>query len=108
MQPILKNIKPLFGRVLVQRYVPPKKSSSGILLPDSKLSSNIGKIVDVGPGKVNDNGQVIKPHIQVGQFVILPEYGAVKLPKTQTHEDLVIYQEEDIIAVVEGDFNDRL
>jgi chaperonin GroES len=108
MQPVLKSIKPLFGRVLVQRYVAPKKSSSGMILPDSKLSSNIGTIIDVSAGKLGENGQMIKPHLQVGQTVILPEYGAIRLPKTQTHEDLVIYQEEDIIAVVEGEFNNKL
>jgi len=42
MQPIVKSVKPLAGRVLVQRYIPSKKSSSGVLLPESKSVSNIG------------------------------------------------------------------
>ena len=51
-QQLLKKVQPLLGRVLVQKLVPPKKTGNGILLPDSKLTTNIGKIVAVGSGKV--------------------------------------------------------
>lgn len=108
MQPLLKSVKPLMGRVLVQRYVPPKKTQSGVLLPESKTNSNIGKVLEVGPGKTGENGQLIKPVLQNGQFVLLPEYGGVRVPKTDNNDDLVIYQEEDIIAVVEGEFNNKI
>ena len=108
MQPVLKKVSPLMGRVLVQKYVPPKKTSSGVLLPESKMSSNIAQILEVGPGKIADNGQLIKPTLKAGQYVLLPEYGGVKVPKMEGKEDLVLYQEEDILAVVEGDFNNKI
>lgn len=103
MQP-LKSVKPLLGRVLVQKYVPPKKSTAGILLPDSKSINNIAKVLEVGPGRLTENGSTVKSSLQAGQYVLLPEYGGVKIPKTVDQEDLYIYQHEDIIAVVEGDF----
>ena len=96
------------GRILVQKYVPSKKTSNGILLPDSKNTSNVALVLEVGPGKVNDNGNLIKPTLKAGQWVLLPEYGGVKVPKTESKEELLIYQEEDIIAVVEGDFNTKI
>jgi chaperonin GroES len=108
MQPVLKKVQPLLGRVLIQKYVPSKKTSSGVLLPDSKNTSNIGLVVEVGSGKLNENGQQIKPTLKAGQYVLLPEYGGVKVPKTESKEELVIFQEEDIIAVVEGDFNTKI
>ena len=107
MQP-LKNVKPLLGRVLVQKYVAPKKTTSGILLPDSKTVNNIAKVIDVGPGRVTENGNTVKSVLQAGQYVLLPEYGGVKIPKTEKYEELYIYQHEDIIAVVEGTFNDKI
>ena len=107
MQP-LKNVKPLLGRVLVQKFVPPKKTSSGILLPDSKNVSNIAKVIEVGPGRVSENGNTIKTELKSGQYVLLPEYGGVKIPKTETYEDLYIFQHEDIIAIVEGEFNNKI
>ena len=108
MQPVLKKVNPLFGRVLVQKYVPSKKTSSGVLLPDSKNTSNIGLVLEVGSGRINQNGQVIKPNLKPGQYVLLPEYGGVKVPKTESKEELVIFQEDDIVAVVEGDFNNKI
>lgn len=108
MQPALKKVQPLLGRVLVQKYLPPKKTSSGVLLPESKMASNIGQVLEVGPGKVNENGQQIQPSLKQGQFVLLPEYGGYKVPKVENQENLIIFQEEDIIAVVEGDFNTKV
>lgn len=108
MQPKLKSVTPLLGRVLIQKYVPPKKTSSGVLLPDSKVTSNIGKVIEVGPGKLNEKGENIKLRLKKGEYVLLPEYGGYKIPKTETHDDLVIYQEEDIIAVVQGEFNTNI
>jgi len=108
MQPVLKKVQPLLGRILIQKYVPPKKTSSGVLLPENKMASNIGQVVEVGPGRINENGQQIKPSLKQGQFVLLPEYGGYKVPKTNGEENLIIYQEEDIIAVVEGEFNTKV
>lgn len=108
MQPVIKKVQPLMGRVLVQKYVAPRKTASGVLLPEAKNSSNIGIVLDVGAGKINDNGQVIKPTLKAGQYVLLPEYGGLRVPKTENKEDLAIYQEEDILAIVEGDFNMKI
>ena len=106
MQP-LKKVQPLLSRVLVQKVVPPKKTSNGILLPDSKVASNIGQVVEVGPGS-NVDGVFVKTTLKVGQFVLLPEYGAVKVPKVDGKDDLLIYSESDILAVVEGEFNTKI
>ena len=64
----------------------------------------LGKVVEVGVGKQNAQGNLVKPNLIVGQFVMLPEFGGVKLPKISkdsADEELVLFQEEDIIAVVE-------
>lgn len=107
MQP-LKKVKPLLGRVLVQKYVPPKKSSSGILLPDSKNVNNVAKVIDVGSGRITDTGAVVAPVLKAGDFVLLPEYGGMKVPKTDGLEELYIYQQDDIVAVIEGEFNNKI
>lgn len=108
MQPALKQIRPLLGRVLIQKYVPPKKTTSGVLLPNSKEGLNIGKVIAVGPGKLTDEGKVLTPAVKVGDYVLLPQYGSSAVPKTEGLEDLAIYQSEDIIAIVEGDFNNKV
>jgi len=107
MQPSIKKVQPLFGRVLVQRFVPSKKTSSGVLLPESKNASNFGQVLEVGTGKF-EKGQLVQPTLKSGQYVLLPEYGGIKVPKTDGKDDLVIFQEEDIVAIVEGDFNTKI
>ena len=64
-------------------------------------------VLSIGDGFV-PNGTLIKPSLKPGQYVLLPEYGGAKAPKVQDQENLVLYQEEDIIAVVEGEFNTKI
>ena len=104
----LKKVQPLLGRVLIQKLVPPKKTGTGILLPDSKVSSNIGKVLSVGSGKVLDNGSVATIYVKQGDYVLLPDYGGVKVPKTNDQEELYLYHADDLLAVVEGDFNNKI
>ena len=100
-----QKVKPMLNRVLVKKIEAPTKTAGGILLPENKNKNiRIGKVVEVGDGKHNAQGTLVKPNLTIGQYVMLPEYGGVNLPKISkdsTEGDLVIFQEEDIIAVVE-------
>ena len=97
------RIRPLLDRVVIRKIEPPKKTSGGILLPEAKGGLNrIGVVVSVGEGRHNDNGQLVRTTLQVGQHVLLPEYGGAKVPKQQdSQEELYIYNENDIIAILE-------
>ena len=100
------KVMPMLNRVLVKKIGGPVKSAGGLLLPDKNKNLKIAKVVEVGTGKVTGAGVLLKPTLSVGQYVMLPDYGGVKVPKGQEagEEELFIFQEEDIIAVVEGDF----
>ena len=100
-----KKVTPLYSRVLIKKLVPKAKSVGGVLLPENKLGpSNIGQVVETGQGKVLENGVQVSCYLKQGQYVLLPDYGGVKVPKTENNENLFIYQEDDILGVVEGDF----
>ncbi len=100
------KVKPMLNRVLIQKVGGPTKSASGLLLPDKNKNIKIGKVLEIGSGKLNAQGQVVKPTLSVGQFVMLPDYGGVKVPRANEKDEpeILIFQEEDIIAVVEGEF----
>jgi chaperonin GroES len=100
------KIRPLLNRVLVKRLEAKTKTAGGILLPSEKnTNTRIGVIIDAGTGKYNERGQFIKNSVEVGQYVLLPEYGAVKVPKQKGVEtELYIYNVNDILGVVDGDF----
>ena len=100
-----QKIQPMLNRILIKKLEAPTKTAGGILLPENKNKNiRIGQVVEIGEGKYNSQGTLIKPNLTVGQYVMLPEYGGVQLPKNlkdSNDEEFVIFQEEDIIAVVE-------
>ena len=96
------KIKPLLDRVVVRKIEPPKKTSGGILLPEAKGGmSRVGVVVSVGEGRHSETGFLVKTTLKVGQNVLLPEYGGAKVPKQDSEDELYIYSENDIIAVLE-------
>jgi chaperonin GroES len=99
------KVRPLLSRVLIKKIENPTKTAGGILLPDKGGNSRIGCVLETGSGKMTNKGEIVKPSLQVGQFVMLPEYGGVRVPSTNEKEELYIYQEDDILGIVEGTFN---
>jgi chaperonin GroES len=94
------NIKPLFDFVLVKPMEGETKTPSGIVLPDSaKEKPQVGEIMAVGPGGVNDEGKVTPMLVKVGQKVLYKKWGGNEV-KVGTQEWLLIEQ-KDIMAVVE-------
>jgi chaperonin GroES len=78
-----------------------EKTKSGILLPDSasKGRPEQGKVVAVGPGKKNKQGQIIPMSAKVGQKVLFKKYSSNEI-KVEEKEYLII-EENDILAVIE-------
>jgi chaperonin GroES len=96
------KIRPLLNRVLVKRLAQPSKTTGGILLPEkSGAQLKVGMVTDVGPGRTHLSGFFVKTSLKPGDFVLLPDYGGVRVPKVnEKDEDFLIFQEEDILGVV--------
>jgi len=93
------NIKPLFDYVLVKPLPQEEVTPSGIVIPDTaKEKPQVGKIMAVGPGGVNDDGKVLPMVVKVGQKVIYKKWGGNEV-KVGTEEWLLIEQ-KDVMAVV--------
>ncbi|OJD24745.1 hypothetical protein ACJ73_03886 [Blastomyces percursus] len=72
----VKNLAPLLDRVLVQRIKAEAKTASGIFLPESSVKEmNQGKVLAVGPGALDKNGNRIAMGVAVGDKVLIPQYG---------------------------------
>lgn len=94
------NIRPLFDNILVKPLEPEQRTASGILLPDSaKEKSQIGEVMAVGPGAVDDNGKTIPVQVKVGQKVLYKEWGGSKV-RVGTEEWMVL-DEKEILAIVD-------
>ena len=78
-----------------------EKSRGGIVLPDtaSKERPEQGKVVAVGPGRLNLKGQRVPMELKKGDVVLFSKYGPNEV-KVDGKEYLVA-KEEDILAILE-------
>lgn len=94
------KIRPLADKVLVQRLEAETKTTGGIVLPDSaKEKPQRGKIVNVGKGKVLDDGTLKKVQVKKGDTVLFTSYAGTDV-KIDGKEYLIM-DESDIMAVIE-------
>ena len=93
------KLKPLSDRVVVKANDAEEKTASGIILPDTaKEKPQIGTILAVGAGKVNDSGTLIKVTLKKGDSVLYGKYSGTEI--NIGGDDLLIMRESDILAVL--------
>jgi chaperonin GroES len=101
MATTLNKVKPLSDYLLVEPLAKETTLPSGIVIPDTvKEKPQEGKVVAVGPGRRDDDGNRIPMEIKVGDVVMYKKWGGTEL-KIEGKEVLLV-KEEDILAVVEG------
>jgi chaperonin GroES len=97
---VRQNIKPLFDYILVKPLQQEEVTPSGIVLPDTaKEKPQVGQVMAVGPGGMNDQGKILPMLIKAGQKVLYKKWGGNEI-KVGSEEWLLIEQ-KDIMAVVE-------
>ncbi len=93
------NLKPLQDRVVVKPAEAEEISKGGIILPDTaKEKPQQGEVMAVGPGKVADNGQLIKSQVKKGDKVLYGKYSGTEI--TVDDVDYLIVRESDIFAIL--------
>ena len=94
------NIRPLADKVLVERVEAQSKTAGGIVLPDTaKEKPQKGKIVNVGEGKLLDDGTRREVQVKKGDLVLFTSYAGTEI-KVDGNEYLIM-DESDIMAVIE-------
>ncbi len=93
------NLKPLQDRVVVKAAEAEEISKGGIILPDTAQEKpQQGEIVAVGPGKIADSGELIKPQVKKGDKVLYGKYSGTEI--TVEGEEYLIVRESDIFAII--------
>ena len=93
------NLKPLGDRVIVKPMEAEEKTKGGIILPDTAKEKPIeGTIVAAGPGKVSDDGKVVKMEVKVGDKVLYGKYSGTEV--IVDGEEYLIMRENDIFAII--------
>ncbi len=95
------KIRPLNDRILVQRVEEEEKTAGGIIIPDNAKEKPVeGKIVAVGPGKLNDVGERVALQVKKGDAVLFSKYGGTDIKLDG--DDYLIMREDDVLGVIEG------
>jgi chaperonin GroES len=94
------KLKPLDDRVVIKPLEAQEKTSGGIFLPDTaKEKPQIGKVVWVGPGKMQDDGKRSSMSVKKNDEVIYGKYMGNEIEIDG--EKYVITRESDLLGIVE-------
>ena len=95
------DLQPLGDRLIVEALEEEETTSSGIVLPDTaKEKPQRGRVLAVGPGPRDENGNYITMEIAEGDEIIFSKYGGTEI-KVEG-EDLLVLRESDVLAKVES------
>jgi chaperonin GroES len=96
------KLQPLGDRLIVEVIEEEEVTSSGIVLPDTaKEKPQRGRVLAVGPGPRDEDGEYIKMDLEENDEIIFSKYGGTEI-KLGT-EDVLILRESDVLAKVIGD-----
>lgn len=95
------HFKPLSNHIFLEPLEEEKKTKSGIVLPETaeKEKPIKGKVLAVGPGKLNEKGERVPMSVKVGDTVLFKKYGPDEIEIDE--KKYLVGDEEDILAIIE-------
>jgi chaperonin GroES len=84
----------------VRRIEEEEKTKGGLIIPDTaKEKPQEGKVIAVGKGKVNDDGELRPLDVHKGDRILFGKYSGTEI-ELEGEEHLII-REDDVLAVLE-------
>lgn len=94
------KVRPLADRILVKREEPSETMRGGIIIPDTaKEKPQEGRVVAVGPGKVDDQGKRVPMEVKKGDRILMGKYSGSEVKING--EEHIIMREDDVLAIIE-------
>ncbi len=95
-----QKIRPLHNRLIIQRLDEDEKTSGGIIIPDTaKEKPQQGTVLEAGPGKRDDKGNLIAIEVKKGDRVLFSKYSGSDV--TLGGDEHLIISEDDVLAILE-------
>jgi chaperonin GroES len=93
------DLQPLGDRIIVEALEEEATTASGIVLPDTAQEKpQRGRVLAVGPGGRDEDGEYIAIDLEVGDEIIYSKYGGTEV-KVGADEYLIL-RESDVLAKV--------
>lgn len=94
------KIRPLYDRVLVFRIDEEEQTSGGIVIPDTaREKPQEGKVIAVGSGKINENGDRVPMVVKKNDRVLFGKYAGNEVNIDGVEH--IIMREDDILAILD-------
>ncbi|MBI3926753.1 MAG: co-chaperone GroES [Armatimonadetes bacterium] len=95
------TLRPMADRVVVKPLAQEEKTAGGVILPDTAQEKPMrAKVLAVGPGRMLDNGKIVKLEVKAGDTILFGKYSGTEV-KVEG-DDYVILQEREILGIFEG------
>jgi chaperonin GroES len=95
------KFKPLGARALVQIVEREETTASGIVLPDTaKEKPQTAKVVAIGEGKLDSDGQRVPVEVAADDVIVFAKYSGTEI--SLDGEDYMILDADDILGIVES------
>jgi chaperonin GroES len=93
------KVIPLHDRVLLKRLEEQEIKKGGIIIPDTaKEKPQEAEVIEVGKGRVTEDGKVIPLDVKKGDKVLIGKFSGTEVTIGDT--ELIIVREEEILAKI--------
>jgi chaperonin GroES len=93
------KMKPLGNRVVIEPLESEEVTAGGIVLPETaKEKPQKGKVLSVGPGERDEDGDYIKMDVKEGDTVLFAKYAGTEIK--MDGKKLLILRESDLLAII--------
>ena len=95
------RVTPLGDRVVVKQSRQEEVRASGLVIPDTaREKPQLGQVIAVGPGRLDDNGKRVRMDIVTGDRVLYAKYSGQDVPRGVfgDEDDYMILKESDVLA----------
>ncbi|MGD8513681.1 MAG: co-chaperone GroES [Deltaproteobacteria bacterium] len=94
------KIRPLQDRILVKRLEEEETTKGGIIIPDTaKEKPSEGLVVEVGKGKVLENGKQVPLDVKKKDRILFGKYAGTEIKLEG--EEYLIMREDDVLGVIQ-------
>ena len=98
----MKKLNPANDRVVVKPIEEEEQLYGNIIVPDmGKERPEIGEVIAADPGRMSEFGKHIPVKAKVGQVVLVPKIGSIRVELEG--QEFYIVQDREILAIVEED-----
>lgn len=95
------KVVPLGDRIVVRQTRQDEVRASGLVIPDTaREKPQLGEVIAVGPGRLDDNGKRMPIDVKTGDKVLYAKYSGQEVPAGiyGDREDYMVLKESDILA----------